>query len=170
VTDNNGNEIIKCVRPFHFGRRGGLFFCCCGDFCFQVLQVHAGAASANPGAYLGYVRENYSFFVPVLSIFDADDNEIYRIVGECCGCANYSFNIFDQAHLNSDNDADSCGVIQRRWAGISKELFGDADNFFVTFPVSATPAHRALFLGATFLIDFLYFARKNNNQGDILGG
>lgn len=41
--------------------------------------------------------------------------------------------------------------------GLAKELFTDADNFFVTFPPNSTSTQRALLLGALFLIDFLYF-------------
>lgn len=85
--------------------------------------------TANPGKRLGYVRENYSFCVPVFSIFNENDNEVYRIEGNCCGVCNYTLHIFDKHSGNESKD--SVGVIQKRWSGIGKELFTDADNFFI---------------------------------------
>lgn len=49
------------------------------------------------------------------------------------------------------------GKIQKKWSGLFKELYTDADNFGVEFPANATPTQKAILFGATFLIDFMYF-------------
>jgi hypothetical protein len=159
VNTMDNREIVRYERPYH-GRRGGIFCCCC-EFCFQVVRVFSGKDTANPGKRLGYVRENYSFCVPEFSLFDENDNEVYKIVGNCCGACNYTLHIFDR-HGGKESQ-DSVGIIQKRWSGMFKELFTDADNFFITFPGHATAEERALLLGALFLIDFLFF---ENNQRD----
>ncbi|MCF7854533.1 MAG: scramblase [Candidatus Pacebacteria bacterium] len=55
------------------------------------------------------------------------------------------------------------GTITKKWSGLLKEGFTDADNFGVTFPVDWSVERKALFLGAVFLIDFAHFENKNNN-------
>ena len=55
------------------------------------------------------------------------------------------------------------GKITKKWSGIMKEGFTDADNFGVTFPASWDFTLKAVFLGAVFLIDFVHFENKGNN-------
>jgi hypothetical protein len=61
---------------------------------------------------------------------------------------------------------DCCSLLLvGRWGGLAKELYTDADTFAINFPSKAGGADRALLLGATFLLDFLFFEnnhRKNN--------
>ena len=52
------------------------------------------------------------------------------------------------------------GVITKRWGGIAREAFTDADAFGVRFPREAPPETKALLLGAVFLIDFAHFERQ----------
>lgn len=55
------------------------------------------------------------------------------------------------------------GKITKKWSGLLKEGFTDADNFGVTFPNDWPNEQKALFLGAVFLIDFVHFEDKGNN-------
>ncbi len=54
-------------------------------------------------------------------------------------------------------------MIQKKWSGLLKEGFTDADNFGVTFP-SEWPqsSGRRWRAGAVFLIDFVHFEDKGN--------
>ena len=52
------------------------------------------------------------------------------------------------------------GVITKRWSGLGREAFTDADTFGVEFPQDASPETKALLLGAVFLIDFAHFERQ----------
>ena len=48
-------------------------------------------------------------------------------------------------------------MIKKVWSGMRKECCSDADNFHVTFPANASPSAKANLLGATVLVDFVYF-------------
>ncbi len=50
----------------------------------------------------------------------------------------------------------------KKWSGLMKEGFSDADNFCVTFPQEWDIELKALFLGAVFFIDFVHFENKGN--------
>lgn len=54
------------------------------------------------------------------------------------------------------------GKITKQWSGIGREMFTDAQNFGLTFPIDLDVKMKATLLGATFLIDFMYFERSNN--------
>ena len=154
-------EVCHYVRPYHGSQGGpgcyGLPLCPCAGFCFQVLDVFIGNDSANAGTRLGYIREEYSLCLPVLTVRNDSDEVLYTIRGECCGCRSYKFHVCD----GSSNDA--IGTIKKKWSGAVKEFFSDADNFFITFPQGSSATARALLVGATFLIDFLYFENNNDN-------
>ena len=44
------------------------------------------------------------------------------------------------------------GQIRKQWTGLVKEMFTDADNFGVTFPMDLDVNVKATLLGAIFLI------------------
>jgi len=126
----DAREVIHYTRPYRL-RQGG-WCCCCCEFGFQVVKAFSGANSASPGSVLGEVRENYSFCQPVFSVFNGNHEEVYRIIGNCCGCWNWTFKIYDRH--GGQEPKEECGVIQKTWAGLAKELFTDADNFFHHIP------------------------------------
>jgi hypothetical protein len=53
------------------------------------------------------------------------------------------------------------GLIAKKWSGMGKEMFTDADNFNITFPSSIDNAQKSILLGALFLIDMIYFEKSN---------
>ena len=53
--------------------------------------------------------------------------------------------------------------------GVVKEAFTDADNFSLTFPIDLDVKVKATLLGAVFLIDFMFFEKKNNESNDAPG-
>ena len=75
------------------------------------------------------------------------------------------------------------GTITKQWSGLGKEMFTDADNFGINFPMdldvkvrehcfAALPViiiqfsqMKATLLGALFLVDFMYFEKQNQNSG-----
>ena len=58
--------------------------------------------------------------------------------------------------------ARTVGRIVKKWGGIAKEAFTDADTFGITFPANCPSGTKAVLLGAVFLIDFVHFENKNN--------
>eukprot|EP01105_Mastigella_eilhardi_P019591 TRINITY_DN4626_c0_g1_i2.p1 TRINITY_DN4626_c0_g1~~TRINITY_DN4626_c0_g1_i2.p1 ORF type:complete len:286 (-),score=77.09 TRINITY_DN4626_c0_g1_i2:825-1595(-) len=140
-------EICQFERPFRWG-----FPCCKG--CRQAVICY----SPNH-QYLGTVEQIFSCCLPVFSVLDASDNEIFRIVGNCCICCNYTLHIYRSNHGLVNEDM-SIGTILKKWSGMGQELFTDADNFVIQFPAGATAAERVLLLGALFLVDFMFFERR----------
>ena len=53
--------------------------------------------------------------------------------------------------LNHDGTRE-VGLIRKDWSGVLKEVFTDADNFSVIFPVDLDVRLKALLVGALFLL------------------
>ncbi|KAB2882442.1 MAG: scramblase [Kofleriaceae bacterium] len=54
---------------------------------------------------------------------------------------------------------DEVGLIQKKWSGLAKEMFTEADNFWVEMGGVNDPTLRALLFAATVLIDVVHFER-----------
>ena len=89
--------------------------------------------------------------------------------GVCDCCSDIDFNIMslrNESEVRGIHRLDffkprlQIGKITKQWSGIEKEFFTDAQNFGVTFPIDLDVKMKATLLGATFLIDFMYF--ENN--------
>jgi uncharacterized protein YxjI len=52
------------------------------------------------------------------------------------------------------------GVVQKKWSGLLKEAFTEADNFWVELDRVEDPALKALLFSATVLIDAVHFERS----------
>ena len=103
------------------------------------------------GTPLGSVRREFSFFTREFSVKNADGDIMYHIHGPFFHPWTF--------HLQKQNL--EVGKISKKWSGMDKEMFTDADNFNITFPEEAIPQEKALLLGALFLIDIMYFERTN---------
>ncbi|MFQ3325092.1 MAG: hypothetical protein ACI90U_002924 [Pseudomonadales bacterium] len=62
------------------------------------------------------------------------------------------------------SDGEEVGKITKKWSGLLKESFTEADNFGVEFPITWDVRLKALFLGMVFSIVFLHFEDKNNDD------
>ena len=58
-----------------------------------------------------------------------------------------------------NEDSREVAVITKRWSGLGKEMFSDADRFQLQFPQVKDPVHRQILLGALFLIDLKHFEK-----------
>ena len=58
------------------------------------------------------------------------------------------------------------GKISKQWSGLVREVFTDADNFGISFPMDLDVRCKATLLGAVFLIDFMYFEKSGNVEED----
>jgi len=151
---NDGQEILKFDRPLR------CLECCC-DSCYpnltQLLEVYQN------DRFLGRVRE-----VPVcctrkhLEVWNKNEEKIYDISGPCCpfSCGgSVPFPITDQSGTD-------VGEISKEWRGCMKESFTDLDTFKIEFPQNITLETKALLLGATMLVDFMYFEKNNNDNSN----
>ena len=137
-------------------------FKCC---CFQAIDV-----KSPTGAPLGKVIEDSWRFVPSFSVVDANHNVQYKIQQPTCvnglcvdvcydGFCNFRipFHIYEP---KKDTAGQEVGQVVKIWSGLATEAFTDADNFELRFPADADAPTKARLLGATFLINQLFFEAK----------
>lgn len=77
-----------------------------------------------------------------------------RISGPCVACSCCADVHFE---VKSLDDKYVVGKISKHWTGLVRELFTDADNFGIQFPLDLDVKMKAVMLGACFLIDFMFF-------------
>lgn len=135
VLNADKDVLIRIKRPFRF-------------------YFHEAMVVDNSGELLGRFKKRFSIIRKKYSVFDANDNEIYQLFGP----------LFRPWTFVIKNDGEEFGKITKKWSGLLKESFTDADNFGVEFPANWNVKLKALFLGAVFLIDFVHFEDKNNKD------
>ncbi|GFR65808.1 phospholipid scramblase [Elysia marginata] len=148
IMDNQKREVIHLSRPL----RCRSCWCFC---CLQKLTVEA-----PKGQTVGYVRQAWSCCHPRYNIKNAEDETQLRIKGPCfqCNmCGDIEFEV-----LSKDGET-FVGQITKQWSGLAKEIFTDADNFGVSFPIDLDTKTKATLLGAVFLIDFMYFEHDSSD-------
>lgn len=148
IKDGMGQEVIHLSRPLACGG-------CCFPCCLQSIQIQS-----PPGFVVGTVDEEWSFMTPRYTVKDAIGNVVFRIQGHCCTvacCGDVDFHV-----LSADSDTE-VGKISKKWSGLAKEVFTDADNFGIRFPIDLDVKMKAVLIGACMLIDFMYFEKSGNN-------
>jgi len=135
VFDQTDVKVLRVVRPFRF--------------FFYRLDVYDGQS----GALLGTVVRRFSLLRRIYSVFDGTGREAYQLFGPILHPWTFEIREGEMIH----------GKITKKWSGLLKEGFTDADNFGVTFPPGWDVKLKGLFLGAVFLIDFAHFENKGKN-------
>lgn len=144
IKDINDREVIRLIRPF----RCVSCWCPC---CLQEMEVQA-----PPGTTIGYVQQDWHPCLPRFSIQGANKETLMKLEGpcfacNCCGDVNFE--------LKSKDGSESIGRISKQWSGLLKEVFTDTDNFGIQFPLDMDVKMKAVLMGATFLIDFMFFEK-----------
>ena len=134
ILTQSGQRVLSVVRPFRF------YF------------HHADVYDAG-GRLLGSIQRRFSLVRRIYSVSDASGREAFELFGP----------ILHPWTFQIRQGGVECGKITKKWSGLGKEMFTDADNFAVTFPAEWHVEVKALFLGAVFLIDFVHFENKGNN-------
>ncbi|XP_076807212.1 phospholipid scramblase 2-like isoform X2 [Clavelina lepadiformis] len=151
ITDNSGAEVIRVTRPFKCW--AGCCWCANADCCSYNIEIEAPV-----GQVIGRVRQSQSFWYNYFDVQDATGKNIFTIKGPCCVCpgpcctCDFPFDIWTKETTPS-----VIGRVTKQWSGLTKELFTDATNFSVTFPIDLDVKMKAVLLGATFLIDMMFF-------------
>ncbi len=123
-----GQTAVTLKRPFRW--------------YFYELSVYGIARDL-----LGTIKRKFSVFRKIYMVTDADGRELFRLDGP----------FFHPWTFHIVKDGERCGKITKKWSGLLKESFTDADNFGVIFPTGSDAKQRALLVGAVFLIDFAHF-------------
>ncbi|XP_010623571.1 phospholipid scramblase 1 [Fukomys damarensis] len=146
ILDNLGREVITMERPLRCNL-------CCFPCCLQEVKIQA-----PPGVPIGYVIQKWDLFKQKFTVQNEERKDILKIVGICVTwtfCSDIDFKI------TSLDEKSVVGKISKHWAGFIREIFTDADNFGTQFPADLDVKMKAVMLGACFLIDFIYFEKKN---------
>ncbi len=130
VVDSESRTIIEIRRRFRF-------------------YFHEADIVDADGQLLGRITKRFTLVRRVYTISDASGEEIFKLFGPLL--KPWTFQI-----MQGETEQ---GRIAKKWSGLAKEAFSDADNFGVTFPRDWDPSVKAIFLGAVFLIDFVHFEK-----------
>ena len=126
--------VLKLKRPFRF----------------YFHELHISDAQGNP---LGTIQRRFTILRRKYSVLSNSGDEILQLFGP----------ILHPWTFIIKKDDDELGKITKKWSGLMKEGFTDADNFGVTFPAGMDIKTKSLLLGAVFLIDFVHFENKGND-------
>ncbi|KAB0361691.1 PLSCR3 [Cervus elaphus hippelaphus] len=145
LVDPGDREVLRLLRPLHCG-------CSCCPCGLQEMEVQA-----PPGTTIGHVLQTWHPFIPKFSIQDADRQTLLRVVGPCwtCGCGTDT-----NFEVKTPDESRSVGRISKQWGGLLREALTDADDFGLQFPLDLDVRVKAVLLGATFLIDYMFFEKR----------
>lgn len=146
-----GRLFLKAARPFtmHIATPWGEPVCKLNrPFRFLFHEVQVQDILGRP---LGTVRKQLSFVNRRYLLTGEREPGTYEIFGPLL--RPWTFKI--------RRDGRECGLITKKWSGLGKETFTDADSFGVQLPPDLGVEMKAVFLGAVFLIDFAHFEDNN---------
>ena len=103
------------------------------------------------GLVLGKIQQRWAWFNRKFTISDRHGVEVAEIFGP----------IFHPWTFELRVGGQTVGKITKEWSGLLKEAFTDADTFGVEYGPGMNTDLRLVTLGATFLIDFLYFEDRD---------
>ena len=133
VLSRDGEILLRIERSFRF--------------YFHTAEIFDGS-----GTLIGTLERHFSVLRRVYSVLSAGGDNLFDLFGPLF--RPWTFQILDGGRER--------GMIQKKWSGLGREAFTDADNFGVTFPSDWPVERKTLALGAVFLIDFVHFENKGN--------
>ncbi|XP_060777353.1 phospholipid scramblase 2-like [Neoarius graeffei] len=120
LQDDMGQEVFTLTRPL---KCSSCWFLC----CLRELEVQA-----PPGTAIGYVVQDWHLFLPKFTVRDERRTAVQQIIGPFCDWNCCSDVIFKVTSLD---EASVIGRISKQWTDLDTEMFTDADNFRVQFPM-----------------------------------
>jgi len=154
IRDASEREVIHLTRPLACNS-------CCFPCCLQSIEVFS-----PPGSLVGKIEQVWTLCSPEFVIKDASGNVVLTIEGPFC---TYSFCGDVEFKILSKDGTTQVGKISKKWSGLLREAFTDADNFGINFPMDLDVRMKAVMLGACFLIDFMFFEKSQNQENDAVG-
>lgn len=132
-------ELVNMHRPFKCG-----LFACCSQKCLENVQVTTPDKEDSYGSVVQVWRGCSGVFY---GIKDEHGEMLFRVQppNKMIFFSDWQFVIFDM-------DGNEIGEIRKKWAGIAQEMFTQADNFGVKFPVNLEVKHKLLLITACLLL------------------
>ncbi len=134
IVNPDGTPVLLLNRPFRF--------------YFHKMDI-----SDSTGRHLGTIQKRFSVLRRIYSVMDSSGQEVFTLFGPI---------LHPWTFLIKRGERE-LGKITKKWSGLLKEGFTDADNFGVMFSSSLNVDQKSLLLGAVFLIDFVHFENKGSN-------
>ena len=131
ILENHGNTVLRLERSFR-------------------LYFHKLEVLSRENRRLGTVEKRFSVLRRVYSVYDETGQERFQLFGPVL--RPWTFLI--------RKNGEEIGRITKKWSGVLKESFADADNFGVTFPAELSVTDKSILLGAVFLVDFVHFENR----------
>lgn len=113
--------------------------------------LHRLEVSDADGRAVGALQRRWTWLRRKYVIEDAAGQEIATLFGPIL--KPWTFKVL------LPNSTTEVGLVQKKWSGMLKEMFTEADNFWVSYDDVPDPALRALLFSATVLIDIVHFER-----------
>jgi len=132
VARADSSTVLNLERPFRF--------------YFHKMDVRDAE-----GKLLGTIEREFSVLRRLYRITNSMGMEICRLYGPLLHPWTFEIRENDQ----------QVGKITKKWSGLAKEAFTDADNFAIEMPPGKDVETKSILLWAVFLIDFVHFERTN---------
>ncbi|HYQ46740.1 MAG TPA: phospholipid scramblase-related protein [Polyangiaceae bacterium] len=124
--------VLRALHPFRF--------------FFQRLEV-----SSAEGRLLGSIQQRFSLFYKRFDVVDASERVLLTVSSPLWRPWTFAF----------DRQERTLARVEKKWSGLLREAFTDADRFRVTFDGNGlNPDERSLVLAAAVFIDLQFFERK----------
>ncbi|KAM8952429.1 phospholipid scramblase family member 5-like isoform 2-T2 [Pelodytes ibericus] len=147
ICNNRGQDVITVIRPLRC-------ISCCFPCYLQELEVQA-----PPGTTVGFIVQNWDPLLPKFTVQNESKEDVLQIVGpyvtfSCLGDVDFQ--------VKTLNENSTIGKISKYWSGFVNDVFTNADNFGIDFPVDLDVKMKAALIGTCFLIDLMYFEQSSD--------
>lgn len=127
ITDSDGKVLLSIKRGW--------------TFWMSKIQI----IDSN-GNILGFINQKFKFFKPTFKIINTMGMQVAEITGDWKA---WNFDI-------KNNNGISIGLINKKWAGVMKEIFTTADKYFVSIkPEYAEDSNKVIILATAITIDMV---------------
>ena len=135
-----------------------------------TVNVYEGSDPKNEQNLLFSIKREFSLFIPKVSVRDPSGSIVGRFKSKLWGLG-ISFRVLDPSGKDMalvkgdwkgwnfsflDSSEKEIGTITKKWAGVGKELFTSADNYFIALNDQPEPAVAVLLLAAGLSVDTVY--------------
>lgn len=131
IVDNFQQTVMRIVRPFKLWKKNVVV----GD---------------GQGGNLGIIRKKFSVTCKKFFVENAAGQTLYTLEGKAV--LPWKFKILDTS-------GQEVGQVLKKWGGLAKEIFTDADTFTCFFPPHCDTTTRALLVATTLFIDLSFFEK-----------
>jgi uncharacterized protein YxjI len=118
---------------------------------FRFIHREIGVADALSKP-LGRVRKRFTFPHTRYDVYDARGRPLFEIARGFVKAWTFTIR----------RDGRDVAVITKRWSGVGREIFTDADRFQLQFREVTDPTERKILLGALFVIDLTHFEESGS--------